>query len=74
MAAVRTAACLVVLALAAAGCATPYLIHLTSGEVMEASDEPEFDKTTGFYQFEDTSGRRVRLNKDQIVSMEEAPH
>jgi hypothetical protein len=52
------------------GCATPYVIHLKNGDVIESRDEPAFDRDSGFYEFEDLSGRRVRLNRDEIVKME----
>jgi hypothetical protein len=51
-------------------CATPYVVRLKSGEVMDARDEPDYDEDSGFYEFEDAFGKRVRVNKDQIVSME----
>jgi hypothetical protein len=59
-----------VLAAAALGCATPYVIHLKDGEILRSTDEPEFDKRSGFYVFEDSSGKSVRVNKDDIVKME----
>jgi hypothetical protein len=52
------------------GCSTPYVIHLKNGDVMESTDEPDFDDDSGFYKFEDYSGKEVRLNKDEIISME----
>jgi hypothetical protein len=52
------------------GCATPYRIELRSGEILESQDEPELDRDAGFYRFEDRSGRQIRVNKDDIVSME----
>jgi hypothetical protein len=58
------------LAVAAFGCATPYVIHLKDGQVIQTKDEPEFDKRAGFYRFEDASGKSVRVNKDDIVKME----
>jgi hypothetical protein len=60
--------CLV--ALCVVGCATPYVIHLKSGEVVDTRDEPDFDSESGFYEFEDAFGKRVRMNKDEISSME----
>ena len=59
-----------VLAVAAFGCATPYVIHLKDGQVIQSKDEPEFDQRAGFYEFEDASGKSVRVNKDDIVKME----
>ena len=60
----------VLLAAAALGCATPYTIYLKDGQVLRSQDEPEFDKRAGFYDFEDSSGKRVHVNKDDIVKME----
>lgn len=58
------------IAVAALGCATPYAIYLEDGQVLQSTDEPEFDKRAGFYVFEDASGKRVRVNKDDVVKME----
>jgi Bacterial protein of unknown function (DUF903) len=63
-------ACLSLVGLLLLGCSTPYVIHLKSGDTMESRDEPDFDDDSGFYEFEDYSGRKVRLNKNEIVSME----
>ena len=57
-------------ALAALACSTPYVIRLKSGEILESRDEPELDRVAGFYKFEDASGKPMRVNKDEIVSME----
>jgi hypothetical protein len=59
-----------ILGLLALGCATPYVIRLKNGEIVETRDEPDFDTDSGFYEFEDSFGRRVRMNKDEISSME----
>jgi hypothetical protein len=61
---------LAIAAAAALGCATPYAIHLKDGEVIQSRDEPEFDRDSGFYEFEDVTGTRVRMNKDEISRME----
>ena len=61
---------LALLAAALAACATPYVITLKNGEVVQSRDEPEYDRNSGFYQFDDASGKRMRMNKDEIVSME----
>ena len=53
------------------GCATPYTLYMKDGDVVEALDEPDFDEDTGFYSFEDDAGRTVRVNKDEVVRMEE---
>jgi hypothetical protein len=58
------------LAVAALGCATPYVIYLKDGQTLQASDEPDFDKQAGFYEFDDYRGKRVRVNKDDVLKME----
>jgi hypothetical protein len=59
-----------ILALCLSGCATPYVIRMKSGEVVDTRDEPDYDEDSGFYEFEDAFGKRVRMNKDEISSME----
>jgi hypothetical protein len=56
--------------MASVGCATPHQITMKDGRVIEAKDEPEPEKGgTGFYVFEDEDGKKVRLNKDEIVEI-----
>ena len=55
---------------AVAGCATPHTITLRSGEEIETKDEPKLNVDSGFYEFEDASGKKVRLNKDEIQKIE----
>jgi Bacterial protein of unknown function (DUF903) len=57
-------------ALFALGCATPYRIELRSGEILESTDEPELDRDAGFFVFQDRTGREIRVNRDDVVSME----
>jgi hypothetical protein len=55
---------------AVAGCATPHTITLSSGDVIETKDEPKLNVDSGFYEFEEVSGKKVRLNKDEIQKIE----
>ena len=51
------------------GCASPYMITLLDGSTIESKAEPDFDKKTGFYKFESSAGKQVKLNKDQVRSI-----
>ncbi|MEN5033376.1 YgdI/YgdR family lipoprotein [Pseudomonas sp. TWI929] len=49
-----------------AGCSTPSLITLNDGREFQAVDAPDFDRNTGFYEFQQLDGKRTRINKDQV--------
>jgi major membrane immunogen (membrane-anchored lipoprotein) len=51
------------------GCASTHTITLLDGSIIESNAEPEFDKKTGFYEFETRAGEYVKLNKDQVRSI-----
>ena len=51
------------------GCATPHVITLLDGSTIESKAEPDFDKKTGFYEFESRAGEQFKLNKDQVRSI-----
>ncbi|AJE17151.1 hypothetical protein CL52_19655 [Stutzerimonas balearica DSM 6083] len=52
------------------GCASPSQITLTDGRQMQSLDTPEYDEDTGFYEFEQADGRRIRVNRDQVQSIQ----
>ncbi len=54
-----------------AGCATPTVVHERDGSTVVTPDRPTFNKKTGFYEYEDKSGRVIRINKDDIQSIED---
>lgn len=54
-----------------AGCATPTVVHERDGSTVVTPDRPTFNKKTGFYEYKDKSGRVVRINKDDIQSIED---
>ncbi|NBB07363.1 YgdI/YgdR family lipoprotein [Pseudomonas monteilii] len=63
---------LLALALGAlAGCASPTVITLNDGREIQATDTPNYDEDSGFYEFEQLDGKRTRLNKDQIRTVKE---
>ncbi|MDD0973098.1 YgdI/YgdR family lipoprotein [Pseudomonas fontis] len=49
-----------------AGCSTPALITLNDGREIQAIDAPKYDRSSGFYEFEQPDGKRTRINKDQV--------
>lgn len=57
--------------LALAGCATPSEIVLNDGSRIQTVDVPDFDESSGFYQFEELNGKPARVNKDQVVTIKE---
>ena len=70
----RTGIC--VLALVAlltmfAGCGSSYTIVLKDGTTIKAVDEPEFDESSGFYEYETDDGRENKVNKDVVAEIKE---
>jgi hypothetical protein len=53
-----------------AGCANPSVITLNDGRELQAIDKPEYDEDTGFYEFEQLDGKRVKVNKDQVRTIQ----
>lgn len=53
------------------GCASPSVISLNDGREIHTQDEPKFDETSGFYEFEQVDGRRAKVNKDQVQGIRE---
>ena len=56
---------------ALAGCASPTVITLNDGREIQATDTPNYDEDSGFYEFEQLDGKRARINKDQIRTVKE---
>ncbi|MCY1445022.1 hypothetical protein D9M71_615220 [compost metagenome] len=52
-----------------AGCSSPSLITLNDGREFQTVDEPQFEKDSGFYEFQQLDGKRTRINKDQVRSI-----
>jgi hypothetical protein len=53
-----------------AGCASPTVVHKRDGSTVVTPERPKFNKNTGFYEYKD-SGRMIRLNKDDVTSIED---
>ncbi|MBF8755006.1 YgdI/YgdR family lipoprotein [Pseudomonas guariconensis] len=56
---------------ALAGCSTPSQITLNDGREIQAVDTPKYDSDAGFYEFEQLDGKRTRINKDQVRSIQD---
>ncbi|MGH8440539.1 MAG: YgdI/YgdR family lipoprotein [Pseudomonas sp.] len=54
-----------------AGCSSPSLITLNDGRELQAVDAPRFERSSGFYEFEQLDGKVTRVNKDQVRTITE---
>ena len=59
------------LMLVSIGCATPQVILLKDGRSIVSRDMPDYDKKTGFYEFETEEGKKIRVNKNEVVEIKE---
>ena len=64
------AACLCSLLMLTA-CATPHTMTLKNGSIIEMADEPKFNRNTGFYEYESLDGKKVQVNKDEVLDVKE---
>jgi len=53
-----------------AGCSTPTVVHKRDGSQVVTPDRPSFNEDTGFYEYEQ-GGRVIRINKDDVQSIED---
>lgn len=53
------------------GCSTPTRITLIDGKEIITTNQPHYDKRSGFYEFKQYGGARSRINKDQVRSITE---
>ncbi|GAB7530073.1 YgdI/YgdR family lipoprotein [Pseudomonas sp. 3A(2025)] len=54
-----------------AGCSSPTVITLNDGREIQAVDTPDYDSTSGFYEFEQLDGKKTRINKDQVRTVKD---
>lgn len=54
-----------------AGCSNPSVITLNDGREIQSVDTPTYDRTSGFYEFEQLDGKEVRVNKDQVRTVKD---
>lgn len=53
-----------------AGCSSPSVVHTRDGGQVVTPDEPEYNKKSGFYEYEQ-NGSKVQMNKDDVKTIEE---
>jgi len=53
------------------GCSSPNIITLNDGRELQTLDTPQYDRASGFYEFEQLDGKRNRINKDQVQTIKE---
>ncbi|MFJ1302977.1 YgdI/YgdR family lipoprotein [Pseudomonadota bacterium AL_CKDN230030165-1A_HGKHYDSX7] len=53
-----------------AGCSSPTVVEKRDGSQVMTSDEPEYNKKTGMYEYE-KDGKKVQMNKDDVKTMEQ---
>jgi hypothetical protein len=54
-----------------AGCANPSVITLNDGREIQTLDSPDFDRSSGFYDYKGLDGKPGRVNKDQVRTVKE---
>lgn len=54
-----------------AGCGTTYLVKLKSGQVYETPKEPALDKEDDFMTIKTKKGKKVSINKEEILAIEQ---
>ncbi|ATR84077.1 YgdI/YgdR family lipoprotein [Pseudomonas sp. HLS-6] len=54
-----------------AGCSSPAVITLNDGREIQTIDTPTYDDDSGFYEFEQLDGKRNRVNKDQVRTVQD---
>lgn len=54
-----------------AGCANPSVITLNDGRQIQTLDSPDYDRSSGFYEYQGLDGKPGRVNKDQVRTVEE---
>ena len=55
--------------LALTGCSTPTVVTLQNGTQYLTTDMPDFKSKDGFYEFEDISGKTVRVNAKEVATI-----
>ena len=53
------------------GCGTVYLVNMKNGQVYETKKKPKVDGDEGFISVETKDGKKLRVNKDEVLTIEE---
>ncbi len=54
-----------------AGCSTATVVTLQNGTQYVTKDVPKTKTKDGFYEFEDISGKKVRVRADEVATVKE---
>lgn len=54
-----------------AGCSTATVVTLQNGTQYVTKDKPDTKTKDGFYEFEDISGRMVKVRADEVATVKE---
>ncbi|BBP77634.1 YgdI/YgdR family lipoprotein [Pseudomonas gingeri NCPPB 3146 = LMG 5327] len=55
--------------LALAGCSTPTVVTLQNGTQYVTKDTPKTHSADGFYEFEDISGKVIRVKASEVATV-----
>ncbi|MGE8354258.1 MAG: YgdI/YgdR family lipoprotein [Pseudomonas protegens] len=55
--------------LALAGCASPTVVTLQNGTQYLTRDQPKTKTADGFYEFQDISGKTIRVKADDVATV-----
>ena len=55
------------------GCEVPHTVTLRDGSRIDTATEPKLDGDSGMYVFKDRTGKKVRLNRDEVRKIEVTP-
>ncbi|MGC5698930.1 YgdI/YgdR family lipoprotein [Pseudomonas sp. NFXW11] len=55
--------------LALAGCASPTVVTLQNGTQYLTRDMPKTHSADGFYEFQDISGKTIRVKSDDVATV-----
>ncbi len=53
------------------GCSSPQRIVLNDETVIETRDEVDYNKKTGFYEYEDVAGNENKVNSSEVLHIQE---
>ena len=62
---------LVLVTIILTGCSSPQRITLKDSTVIETKNTLKYNEKTGFYRYEDLSGKNKDINRDSILKIEE---
>lgn len=54
---------------ALAACSTPYLLSTKTGGMIETSNKPYLDETSGMYQYRTKDGKDAWIRKKEVVQI-----